>query len=45
MAFTKLGTPVDFMNRKQLIFRAEQLGLAYDLSTTNAALITAIKAA
>lgn len=45
MAFAKLGSPVDFMNRKQLVFRARQLGLAFDLSTTNAALITAIKAA
>lgn len=45
MAFAKLGSPVDFMNTKQLRFRARNLGLAFDLSTTNAALITAIKAA
>lgn len=45
MAYQKLGTPVDFMNRKQLEFRARQLGLAFNLSTTSAALITAIKAA
>lgn len=45
MAYQKLGSPVDFMNRKQLKFRMQQLGLAYNLSTTNAAMITAIKAA
>lgn len=45
MAYTILGSPVDYMNRKQLTFRAQQLGLAFDLSTTNTALITAIKAA
>lgn len=45
MAFTIMGSPVDFMNRKQLKFRMRQLGLAFDLSTTNAAMVTAIKAA
>lgn len=45
MAYQKMGTPVDFMNRKQLVFRCRQLGLAVDLSKTNAQLITAIKAA
>lgn len=45
MAYATLGSPVDYMNRKQLEFRARQLGVAFDLSTTNAALITAIKAA
>lgn len=45
MAFTILGSPVDFMNIKQLRFRARVLGLAFDLSTTASALITAIKAA
>ncbi len=45
MAYTIMGSPVDYMNRKQLKFRAQQLGLAFDLSTTNADLITAIKAA
>lgn len=45
MAYTTMGSPVDFMNRRQLKFRMRQLGLAYDNSTTNAAMITAIKAA
>jgi hypothetical protein len=45
MAYQKLGSPVDFMNMKQLRFRARQLGLSFDLSTTKAQLITAIKAA
>lgn len=45
MVYTIMGSPVDYMNRKQLNFRARQLGLAFNLLTTNAALITAIKAA
>jgi hypothetical protein len=45
MAYQKLGSPVDYMNMKQLRFRAQNLGLAFDLSTTAASLITAIKAA
>lgn len=45
MAYQKMGSPVDYMNRKQLKFRMQQLGLSYNLSTTNAAMITAIKAA
>lgn len=45
MAFATLGSPVDFMNLKQLRFRARQLGIAFDLSTTGPTLITAIKAA
>lgn len=45
MAYATLGSPVDYMNRKQLNFRARQLGIAFDLSTSNADLITAIKAA
>ncbi len=45
MAYTILGSPVDFMNTKQLRFRASNLGLAFDLGTTNSDLITAIKAA
>jgi len=45
MAYATMGSPVDFMNRKQLVFRAQQLGLAFTLYTTNAQLITAIKAA
>lgn len=45
MAYTKLGSPVDYMNMKQLRFRARQLGLSFNLSTTAASLITAIKAA
>lgn len=45
MAYTKLGSPVDFMNMKQLRFRARQLGISFNLATTKATLITAIKAA
>lgn len=45
MAYAIMGSPVDYMNRKQLVFRAQQLGLDFDLGTTNAELITAIKAA
>lgn len=43
MAYTKMGSPIDYMNMKQLRFRARTLGVAYNLSTTKAALITAIK--
>lgn len=45
MAFATLGSPVDYMNMKQLRFRARNLGLAFDLSTSASTLITAIKAA
>lgn len=45
MAFATLGSPVDYMNMKQLRFRARVLQLAFDLSTSAASLITAIKAA
>jgi hypothetical protein len=45
MAYTTQGSPVTYMNTKQLRFRARTLGLAHDLSTTNADLITAIEAA
>lgn len=45
MAYQKLGSPVDFMNLKQLRFRARTLLLDFDLSTSRDDLITAIKAA
>jgi hypothetical protein len=45
MTYTTQGSPIDFMNLKQLRYRARTLQLAFDLSTTAAALITAIKAA
>lgn len=45
MAYQKQGSPVDFMNMKQLRYRARTLQLAHNLSTTRAQLITAIKAA
>lgn len=45
MAYAIQGSPVDYMNMKQLRFRARTLGLAHDLSITRSALITAIKAA
>lgn len=45
MAYTIMGSPVDYFNRKQLRQAANALLLPYDLSTSNADLITAIKAA
>lgn len=45
MAHTRLGSPVDYMNTKQLRFRAAHLYLPFTLLTTNAQLISAIKAA
>lgn len=45
MAYQKMGSPVDFMNTKQLRFRAAHLTNApVSLLTPNSTLITTIKA-
>ena len=41
-AITTFGTPVDYMNLKQLRHIARNSGLYFDLSTTKSALVDAI---
>lgn len=42
MAVVTFGTPVNFMNLKQLQFIARNSGLAYNATTTKADLVTLI---
>lgn len=44
MAVVLFGTPVDFMNLKQLRRIARGSGIYYDLSTTKTELVSAINA-
>lgn len=44
MAIVLYGTPVNFMNTKQLRRIARDSRISYDLSTTNASLISSINA-